>query len=295
MTARKLTFREKLNDLDYRVKMFALAFFTFLWARLQDSRPRTIYSFPERPLFFHSLFGIAHQLGYILTTKEPEKADCLIRFEDAVEGAVAPTGTPKTTRPIVNMQATNIRKSRIEEAFRKVAGYGLSIDPRTTTGNCVRKSNNNAMHDGVILSCPCEPEDGYVYQRLIETEVNGRCIDMRVPVVGGTIPLVSYRYKSPKSRFYETLKADIFAPSEVLSDEEQHVILEFSKELNLDFGELDVLRDINDKRIYIVDANNTPARPHPGWGGSLSFRDHFRYTKLIAAAFEKAFITPVRG
>ena len=34
--------------------------------------------------------------------------------------------------------------------------------------------------------------------------------------------------------------------------------------MGIDYGELDILRDNNDGRIYIVDANNTPSGPPNG-------------------------------
>ncbi len=37
--------------------------------------------------------------------------------------------------------------------------------------------------------------------------------------------------------------------------------IEFTQSIGLDFGELDVLRDIGDGRLYIVDAANTPHSP----------------------------------
>jgi hypothetical protein len=39
------------------------------------------------------------------------------------------------------------------------------------------------------------------------------------------------------------------------------VLLRFCAAIALDYGELDVLRDNDSGRIYVVDANRTPIRP----------------------------------
>ena len=44
----------------------------------------------------------------------------------------------------------------------------------------------------------------------------------------------------------------------MLSKDEQAKLLQFCRAIGLDYGELDVLRDNGDGRIYVVDANNTP-------------------------------------
>jgi len=49
--------------------------------------------------------------------------------------------------------------------------------------------------------------------------------------------------------------------SHVLTSEEAFLCREFFRQIGLDYGEIDVLRDGIGGKIYIVDANNTPAGP----------------------------------
>ena len=54
--------------------------------------------------------------------------------------------------------------------------------------------------------------------------------------------------------------------NKILSIDEAEKIRLFCERMKLDYCELDVLRDKNNGRIYIVDANSTPAGP-PGFFG----------------------------
>lgn len=60
-------------------------------------------------------------------------------------------------------------------------------------------------------------------------------------------------------------------------------ILNFCKEIGLDYGELDILRDKDDKKIYIVDVNNTP------WGppNHLSRADNWKALSMMAKTFKE--------
>jgi D-alanine-D-alanine ligase-like ATP-grasp enzyme len=105
-----------------------------------------------------------------------------------------------------------------------------------------------------------------VYQKLVSNEVaDGLVEDMRVPVFRDVIPFVYLKYRSVDDRFVDrqhtNKKATIAEVAEMLSEQEIADICRFSQKLGLDYGELDVLRDSSDGRIYIVDANNTPSGP----------------------------------
>ena len=51
---------------------------------------------------------------------------------------------------------------------------------------------------------------------------------------------------------------ELCAPEDVFSQDEREKISRFSERSEWIFGELDVLRDRNTGRIYIIDPNNTP-------------------------------------
>lgn len=42
---------------------------------------------------------------------------------------------------------------------------------------------------------------------------------------------------------------------------EAELLLRLCRALGLDYGELDVLRDVEDGKLYVVDVNNTPWAP----------------------------------
>jgi hypothetical protein len=74
---------------------------------------------------------------------------------------------------------------------------------------------------------------------------------------------------------------------EVLSGEEIRNIGKFATSIGLDYGELDVLRDRDDRRIYIVDANNTPTGP----SYRLPSAELRRAVNILALAFRDEFLT----
>ena len=96
-----------------------------------------------------------------------------------------------------------------------------------------------------------------------------------------------------RAPIFEHLKTDATAcrlvdTDDLFSAAEQQRILAFCHEMRLDFGELDVLRDDDDGRIYIIDANKTPA------GMGIAYRHRWtpaqRRTALqrLSAAFAQA-------
>jgi hypothetical protein len=59
----------------------------------------------------------------------------------------------------------------------------------------------------------------------------------------------------------------IVYPSTVFSPQELQQIGVFCEAMGLDVGKLDIIRDREDQRIYILDANKTP-QLNPGWTGA---------------------------
>jgi glutathione synthase/RimK-type ligase-like ATP-grasp enzyme len=107
-------------------------------------------------------------------------------------------------------------------------------------------------------------------------------MDIRVPIMGSDVPFALKRYKAHNDMFDVTIGAELFATRDVLHDDEIAKIRTFCREMGLDYGELDVLRDNRDGRIYIVDVNNTPAGPI----GPL-YKDKgslFRWYELLATS-----------
>lgn len=190
---------------------------------------------------------------------------------------------------VINRAATDIRKSRVEEVFVSTAGYSTFIDPLCHVGPAVEKSEQNATHDGRVVMCPLSTiRSGCVYQRLIKNvDQDGRAVDLRVPVVGGCIPLVYIKRRPINQRFGNTNEVtELALPDAVLSSPEIEMVVRFAARFGLDFGELDVLRDADDGRLYVVDVNNTPFGPPNG----LPKADAARAVRAMADAFRNAFL-----
>ena len=73
-----------------------------------------------------------------------------------------------------------------------------------------------------------------------------------------------------------------------LAPDEIKEILSFCKIFGLECGELDVLRDNVDRRIYIVDANITCGGPTPG--KELTSKEYWRFITEYASSFQSAFM-----
>jgi hypothetical protein len=74
-------------------------------------------------------------------------------------------------------------------------------------------------------------------------------------------------------------------PDEVFSADEQVMIQRFAKRMGLDWGGLDVLRDMSDGRLYIVDANKTDMGPPT----ALPLEEKLEAARRLAGAF-RAFV-----
>ena len=255
------------------------------------SRPKVLLCYPEVPEVWHILYHIAHYLRLTISN-DPNApfdialvfADTTVRSEDLVLTALTKKG------PVINARCGDIRKTHVEEVFEKVFGYGMSVDPRTYTGAYVKKSEINAKHDGKILLAPSEPEAGYIYQRLINnTGVrDGLAADIRVFIMKDSIPGAMYRYKTLEDRFDQTIEAEPAAVDAAFSADELAKMLRFCKEFGLEYGELDVLRDKDDGKMYIVDVSNTPAAPRRG--PQLEKNAYDKFIKTISESFASEFL-----
>ena len=97
------------------------------------------------------------------------------------------------------------------------------------------------------------------------------------------------KYRTVEDRFVDrkhtAKKAIISNPLDVLSETELSLIKEFCEKLGLEYGELDVLRNREDGKIYIVDANNTPSGPP----SPISKVDDKKAILRVANTFQDAF------
>lgn len=245
-----------------------------------------VYFYPQLPHHRTIIFKVCKKLGIEIIINPKEKYDFGFFWDDSTfyDESLLPVIQTKN----INGNCTNISKEKVDKVFAKVFGYDLAVDPLTYKGKCVIKSNENAQHDGRVIECPVNKlEEGVVYQKIIDNKFDeNSVVDIRVPILGNTIPLVYYKFKTFEKRFTNDVhRAELHKTEDVLSAEEIKNILSFAKEMKLDYGELDVLRNKNDNKIYIVDVNKTP------WGppATLPEEDCEFAIEKMSEVFEKVF------
>lgn len=197
-------------------------------------------------------------------------------------------------KKIINSKCLNIKKDFVDKCFEKVFGYSLFINPLKHQGFAVRKSTQQAVHDGQIIECPISKskekirptsndiKHKFTYQRLIDNRIfNTRnpvhcqgmqmIRDIRVPIINGTIPLVWFKDKNIRNTFEPLpnrapnrdqlmMKCSVeYDVNKVFTKDEQQKIIGFCKESGVDVADLDILRDNGTGQIYIIDINNIAA------------------------------------
>lgn len=276
-----------VND-PFKVLVWAYYAWRFALARLFEGRSGSAFFTPEQPRMVHSAWKICRELGLRVTDKS--RSDCVVAFswEGTTVSRLPATATPLVTQRLINERCVDIRKSTVEAASITAFGYGLAVDPRTYVGRYVRKSEQNGVHDGTLIEGPREPEAGYVYQQLVDNIVDGdRVVDLRVPIVGRHIPFVYLRYGGVNERFNQVHdRIEMRTTTSVLAGQEIERLLDFCELIGLEFGDLDVVRDRQDGRLHVVDANRTaagPPRRAPFWLG-------VRANRLLAKAVDREFL-----
>lgn len=258
----------------------------YLRSRIKTKNKKTILCYPQKPNAFYMLYKICYYNGYRITNT-PQKADCVIFFQDSTyrdPDAVLRSLHKKYT--IINYDSRDISKKTIDTVHKKVFGYSLSINPETYKGKYVKKPNKNSLSTHVILGSPEKPQEDYVYQQVVNNELKDDVVDIRLPVFGNTIPIALLKYRPIQSRFGRNNRiVKIMKTEDVISDKEYNNIVRFCREIRLDYGELDVLRDNDTQKIYVVDANNCPFGPSL----ALSKEEEKQAIQIMSGAFEKAF------
>jgi len=253
--------------------------------RNRDRRSIAFYPYSAPPWYN---VWLATQVGDIQIVSDIDMADTVFVFEDETFSRTARQLSAEQRSGAFNDRVEDISKTHVARVFKNVFGYSLAVDPLTYQGLAVCKSDANGTHDGKIVQCPItrnEIENGAVYQRLIETAADGqRSEDLRTNVVKGALPVVFHKFKTLEGRFGTSyLHTDVRDANDVYSKKEQVQISAFCREIGLDFGCIDVLRDVSDGRIYIVDVNKTcmPVL-------SLSFREQLKALRLMGGALRAA-------
>ncbi len=232
-----------------------------------NGRHRTMLIYPHFPSRGSTIYKLAGHMQFNVTNRLSREYELAIyweyltfREEYRELEAVAEKGHIR----VINLHSRNISKKYSNQMFREVFGYSISIDPLSFKGECVRKSDINAKHDGTIIQCPIEQaEEGYVYQKLVDNSWGDDSVmDIRLIVIQTVLPYLFLKFRKRSVRFKNISENPRLAPtSKVLRPEEIENINIFVQCIRLEYGELDVLRDKGDGKIYIVDVNNTPQGP----------------------------------
>ena len=165
-------------------------------------------------------------------------------------------------RSALNARCLDISKTTVDRIWAEVCGYTIAVDPLTTVGPIVVKPDENGRRGGRVVQGPLKSrKQGHVYQRLVDTQVGDRVLQIRPVVIGREIVLV---YEKWRSYPYWFKAAELTIPKTVadfFSEEQAAMLLQFAQAVGLEYGELDVVRDEGTRLIYVVDANRTPMRP----------------------------------
>ena len=167
----------------------------------------------------------------------------------------------------LNGRCTDISKRHVDRVLGDVFGFSTAIDPTTFRGQAVMKPDENCSGVGVLIELPVKPEDvspDHIYQRLVDNTIgNGLVREYRVTVLLGVITDVVRQDRLEEGRLIGrgaggTRGAQNMRAEEAFSADDIARILKFCDRIGLDFGELDILPDRAEGRLYILDANKTP-------------------------------------
>lgn len=249
------------------------------WREMRGVRGPSIYFAPERPRPWHVVWS-ALALARMRIAASPEDADAIFYFEDSTFGA-APVSL---SLPVLNGAVTDISKSNVAAAFEKVSGFTLRIDPRTHQGPAVEKSEANGAHDGRVVQCPREPAPGMCYQTLIESDDGIRAYDYRTTIIARRPRFVVVKTRPVAQRFsIHNATVDYRELEAVFSACELNLLTAFAEEMALDWAAIDVLRDRNSGRIFVVDVNKTDTGP----AVDLNFSDREKLKAAICAGLQE--------
>lgn len=167
----------------------------------------------------------------------------------------------KNGKRVINENCHDLSKANLEKIHVEIFGYGTFAENQRF---CMRKKDHQGAHDGIIIRNN-KPDEGYIHQKIIDTRSDFKyegvylLHDIRVPIFGNEIPFLIIKYKIPE--FIVADNCVVCTMVEVMdwfNDNEVSQIKAFAKKICLDYGELDILRDNCDGRIYITDAGKTP-------------------------------------
>jgi hypothetical protein len=234
------------------------------FARRQNARVGT-----RAPLFtFFPMRPEPHSsMGYVV-----RRLDARIGFEPAGDAAINfawDTGTwfskgarQRLIEGTINQRCLDISKTTVDRIWSEVAGYSIAVDPLTYHGELVIKPDENGKRGGRVVNGPLPSrEPGMVYQRLVDARRGDRVLQIRPVLLKGRVLLVYEKWRDYPYWFKGSELTIPKTSADFFTAQEATLLLRFAEKIGMDYGELDVVRDGPDGRIYVVDANRTPVRP----------------------------------
>lgn len=168
----------------------------------------------------------------------------------------------------INFNCNDISKNKIDKIHKLSFGYGININPLKYIGNSVCKSNDNSTHDGEVVKCPItnnKIKKNVVYNLLVNNYKKKYIIDFRLIYIGGLLDFFYEKKRPLSSRFSNINKSVIIRKTKnEFTSSEISKIEKFIRCLNAEYGEIDVLRDQETRKIYVCDFSKTPAGPPNG-------------------------------
>lgn len=255
------------------------------WNGLRGRRGPALYFAPDRPRPWYLVWAVCKFAGARIVN-DPACADAAFFFEDATR-STPPLDALPAHLPRFNFDCADVSKSRVAAVFEAVFGYPLAVDPTAHHGPMVEKSEDNGAHDGRIVEGPCAPLAGRVYQRVIDNRRDdGLVEDLRCPTILGRIDAMFIKRRPVEARFANAnAEVERARAEELFSADERAKLAAFVRAMGLDWGGLDVLRDRQDGRIYVVDVNKTDMGPPT----ALALADQVRAARALARTFAAAF------
>lgn len=227
---------------------------------------------------------ICAELGWAVEKYNPRTPTRLTVFWPRTEGVF-----PAQPDGWINSRCLNIDKSRVAAASEKAFGFSYLVDPATHHGEMVSKSETNAVHDGIVLRGPSPRQPGRIYMRCVDNVQGDEVEDIRVIYMGGVLPFAYLKYRPIAQRFSNTnSRAEIIGTSDYIQPHEVAGIDLLCRDVGLECGELDCLRDRTDGMLYVIDVSRTPSGPPNG----LSAEEKARAVRMMAPFFLKAFGAP---
>ncbi len=228
--------------------------------------------YPDKVAWFHTLRGVFKTYGWETTNNLYAEFDFAIAWNDKPKLEVYLDQRSQRIfhylkcagYPVYNSGIRSTNRDAVEACHVMAFGYGAHVDPLTWTGKLVEKSAWNYGKDSRLLKGPLR-SDQVLPDRIYMKEIDNRnpdneYIDFRTTIVDRR-PVWAQQFwyyghrRFKKQHMSYNYRSSL--PEEVFTAKEIEQIHSFCTLFGMDFGDLDILRDVQDGHIYVVDANPT--------------------------------------